>query len=177
MSKRSRPTKRRRFFQIIHPRFRKKSTSECLESTISSKRLPVSTFKDAVHLSPNDDYYLVTDSEGNIGNMHFLHPIPESQVTKPELLQENKNDIVGNKTLHCGKLMDMFKKFYKEHGQNEPRCELLCNWNTNNCQKWGLSWRLRLKCDNCNFCGEKTKVYTEAWNYLHVAVLNLDVKY
>ena len=109
--------------------------------------------------------------------MHFLHPIPESQVTKPELLQENKNDIVGNKTLHCGKLMDMFKKFYKEHGQNEPRCELLCNWNTNNCQKWGLSWRLRLKCNNCNFCGEKTKVYTESWNYLHVAVLNLDVKY
>jgi hypothetical protein len=48
-------------------------------------------------------------------------------------------------TLHCGKLMDMFKKFYKEHGQNEPRCELLCNWNTNNCQKWGLSWHLRLK--------------------------------
>jgi hypothetical protein len=45
------------------------------------------------------------------------------------------------------------------------------------CQKWGLSWRLRLKCDNYNFCGEKTKVYTEAWNYLHVAVLNLDVKY
>ena len=83
----------------------KKSASECLESTISSKRLPVSTFKDAVHLSPNDDYYLVTDSEGNIGNRHLLHPIPEPQVTKPELLQENKNDIVGSKTLHCGKLM------------------------------------------------------------------------
>jgi hypothetical protein len=33
-------------------------------------------------------------------NMHFLHPIPEPQVTKPELLQENKNDIVGNKTQH-----------------------------------------------------------------------------
>jgi hypothetical protein len=42
--------------------------------------------------------------------MHFLHPIPEPQVTKPELLQENKNDIVGNKTLHCGKLMDMEKQ-------------------------------------------------------------------
>jgi hypothetical protein len=47
-------------------------------------------------------------------------------------------------------------KFYKEHGQNE----LLCNWITNNCEKWGLSWCLGLKCDNCNFCGEKTKVYT-----------------
>ena len=162
MSKRSRPTKRRRFFQIIHPRFRKKSTSECLESTISSKRLPVSTFKDAVHLSPNDDYYLVTDSEGNIGNMRFFRPIPEPQVTEPELLQENKNDIVGNKILHCGKSMDMFNKFYKEHGRNEPRCELSCNWNTNNCLKWGLSWRLGLKYDNCNFCGEKTKVYTES---------------
>jgi len=109
--------------------------------------------------------------------MCFLRPIPEPQVTEPELLQENKNDIVGNKILHCGKLMDMFNKFYKEHGQNEPRCELLCNWNTNNCQKWGFSWRLGLKCDNCNFYGEKTKVYTEAWNYLHVAVLNLYVKY
>ena len=85
MSKRGRPTKRRRFFQTVHPRFRKKSTSECLESTISSKRLPVSTFKDAVHLSPNDDYYLVTDSEGNIGNMRFFRPIPEPQVTEPEL--------------------------------------------------------------------------------------------
>ena len=120
MSKRGRPTKRRRFFQMVHPRFRKKSTSECLESTISSKRLPVSTFKDAVHLSPNDDYYLVTDSEGNIGNMRFFRPIPEPQVTELELLQENKNDIVGNKILHCGKLMDMFNKFYEEHGQNEP---------------------------------------------------------
>jgi hypothetical protein len=47
-------------------------------------------FKDAVHLSPNDDYYLVTDSEGNIGNMPFFRPIPEPQVTEPKLLQENK---------------------------------------------------------------------------------------
>jgi hypothetical protein len=47
-------------------------------------------------------------------------------VTEPELLQENKNDIVGNNILHCGKLMDIFNTFYKEHGQNEPRCELSC---------------------------------------------------
>ena len=52
--------------------------------------------------------------------MHFLYPIPEPQVTKPELLQENKNDIVGNKTLHCGKLMDMFKKFYKDMVKMNP---------------------------------------------------------
>jgi hypothetical protein len=55
-----------------------------------------------------------TDSEGNIGNMRFFRPIPEPQVTEPELLQEKKNDIVGNKILHCGKLMDMFNKFYKK---------------------------------------------------------------
>jgi hypothetical protein len=60
---------------------------------LASKRYLVSTFKDAVHLSPNDDYYLVTDSEGNVGNMRFFRPIPEPQVTEPELLQENKNDI------------------------------------------------------------------------------------
>ena len=89
----------------------KKSVSECLESNISSKRLPVSIFKEAVHLSPNDDYYLVIDSEGNIGNMRFMCPIPEPQVTEPELLRENMNDIVGNTILHCGKLTDMFNKF------------------------------------------------------------------
>ena len=77
--------------------------------------------------------------------MHFLHPIPEPQVTKPELLQENKNDIVGNKTLHCGKLMDMFKKFYKEHGQNESRCELLCNWNTKQLSKVGIVMASQIK--------------------------------
>ena len=173
MSQRGRPTIRRRFFQTVHPRFRKKISFRVPGVNNIIEKITCIYIQRCCSPVSN----LVTDYEGNIGNMHFLHPIPEPQVTKPELLQENKNDIVGNKTLHCGKLMDMFKKFYKEHGQNEPRCELLCNWNTNNCQKWGLSWRLRLKCDNCNFCGEKTKVYTEAWNYLHVAVLNLDVKY
>jgi hypothetical protein len=38
---------------------------------------------------------------GSTSLRHFLHPIPEPQVTKPELLQENKNNIVGNKTLLC----------------------------------------------------------------------------
>jgi hypothetical protein len=108
--------------QIIQPRFRKKSTTECLESTISSKRLPVSTFKDAVHLSPNDDYYLVTDSEGNIGNMRFFRPLPEPQVTEPELLQENKNDIVGNKILHCGKLTLVFSPQKLQLAGFNPRC-------------------------------------------------------
>ena len=40
--------------------------------------------------------------------MRFLRPIPEPQVTEPELLQENKNAIVGNKILHCGKLIRSF---------------------------------------------------------------------
>jgi hypothetical protein len=44
--------------------------------TISGYTVIDVPFKDAVHLSPNDDYYLVTDSEGNIGNMRFLRPIP-----------------------------------------------------------------------------------------------------
>ena len=35
--------------------------------------------------------------------MHFLHPIPEPQVTKLELLQENKNDI-GGKNLTLWKI-------------------------------------------------------------------------
>ena len=85
------------FPQTEHPRFRKKSTSEFLESTISSKRLPVSTFKDVIHQSPND-YYLVTDSEGNIGNMRFLPPIPEPQVTKRNSCKKIRMTLQGTKS-------------------------------------------------------------------------------
>jgi hypothetical protein len=40
-------------------------------------------------------------------SMRFLRPIPEPQVTEPELLRENMNDIVGNTILHCGKLTEL----------------------------------------------------------------------
>ena len=50
-------------------------------------------FKDAVHLSQNDEFYLVTDTEGN---------------TDLELLQ--KIDTEGNKLMQC------LTNFLKEHG-------------------------------------------------------------
>ena len=123
MSKRGRPTKRRRFFQIFKWYIQGSEKSQLLVSAWSQQYHQ----KGYLYLHSKMLFTCLLmmtttwlDSEGNIGNMHFLHPIPEPQVTEPELLQENKNDIVGNKILHCGKLMDMFNKFYKEHGQNEP---------------------------------------------------------
>ena len=43
-------------------------------------------FKDVVHLSQNDEFYLVIDTEGNIGIICFWNPI---EVTDPQLLQRN----------------------------------------------------------------------------------------
>ena len=42
-------------------------------------------FKDVVRLTQNDEFYLVTDTEGNIGIICFWNPI---EVTDPELLQK-----------------------------------------------------------------------------------------
>jgi hypothetical protein len=42
-------------------------------------------FKDVVHLSQNDEFYLVIDTEGNIGIICFWNP---TEVTDPELPQK-----------------------------------------------------------------------------------------
>jgi hypothetical protein len=57
-------------------------------------------FKDAVRLTQNNEFYLVTDTEGNIGIICFWNPI---EVTDPELLQKKKKkkDTEGNKFIHC----------------------------------------------------------------------------
>jgi hypothetical protein len=50
-----------------------------------------------VSLTQNDEFYLIIDTEGNIGIICFWNPI---EVTDPELLQKNI-DIEGNKFIHC----------------------------------------------------------------------------
>jgi hypothetical protein len=54
-------------------------------------------FKDVVRLTQNDEFYLVTDTKGNIGIICFWNLI---EVTDPELLQK-KIDTEGNKFIHC----------------------------------------------------------------------------
>ena len=44
-------------------------------------------FKDVVSPTQNDEFYLVTDTEGNIGIICFWNPI---EVTDPELLLKKK---------------------------------------------------------------------------------------
>ena len=54
-------------------------------------------FKDVVRLTQNDEFYLVTDTEGNIGIICFWNPV---EMTDPELLQKNKIDTEGNIVLN-----------------------------------------------------------------------------
>ena len=80
----------------------------------------------------------------------------------PEDLQIDNDTSEGYKILLCGKLLQMFNNFYQQHFQHSPVCPILCSWNSEKCQKWGRPWRLGLKCTNCGFAGEKTKVYVES---------------
>ena len=158
MSKRGRPKKRERYFQTVKPCFEKKSETTAPKPNSAFKRLPESTFKDAVHLSSDGYSFQVTDSAGNPGTMRFMRPTPN---LPEDLKLENEKD-EGYKILHTGKLLEMFNVFYQEHFQNSPLCSMLCSLNNDMCQKWGLSWRLGLKCINCGFIGSKTKVYVES---------------
>jgi hypothetical protein len=67
-------------------------------------------FKDA-RPTQNDEFYLVTDTEGNIGIICFWNLI---EVTDPELLQKKKLILkVTNSYI-------AFKNFLKKHGQTKP---------------------------------------------------------
>jgi hypothetical protein len=63
-------------------------------------------FKDAVRLTQNNEFYLVTDTEGNIGIICFWNPI---EVTDPELLQKKKKKILKVTNSYIA-----FNKLFKE---------------------------------------------------------------
>jgi hypothetical protein len=62
-------------------------------------------FKDVVRPTQNDEFYLVTDTEGNIGIICFWNPV---EVTDPELLQKKK------KILKVTNSYIAFNKLFKE---------------------------------------------------------------
>jgi hypothetical protein len=53
-------------------------------------------FKDAVRPTHNDEFYLLTDTEGNIGIICFWNPIEETAQNSCK-----KNDTEGNIFIHC----------------------------------------------------------------------------
>jgi hypothetical protein len=54
-------------------------------------------FKDAVRPTHNDEFYLLTDTEGNIGIICFWNPIEE---TAQNSCKKNEK-CEGNKFIHC----------------------------------------------------------------------------
>jgi hypothetical protein len=62
-------------------------------------------FKDVVRPTQNDEFYLVTDTEGNIGIICFWNPV---EVTDPELLLKKK------KILKVTNSYIVFNKLFKE---------------------------------------------------------------
>ena len=62
-------------------------------------------FKDAVRPTQNDEFYLLTDTEGNISIICFWNPV---EVTDPELLQKKM------KSLKVTNSYIAFNKLFKE---------------------------------------------------------------
>ena len=125
-----------------------------------AKRLPYSVFHDAVRETPDSNSYTVRDADGNLGNMRFLRPYPESE--ERDVAPPSADDaVVGNKILHTGHLLHMFNECRNIHKAVSADCEGNFEWNPRTCQKWGFGWRLGLKCDSCQFQSKKYKLYDE----------------
>ena len=120
MPNRGRPQKRRRYFQTVNPCFAKRSKPQDLKQQAKYKRLPESTFKNAVRFYSDGYSYQGSDSVGNPGNMHFMRPTPNV----PEDLQIENDTSEGYKILHCGKLQQMFNNFYQQYFQFSPVCPI-----------------------------------------------------
>ena len=65
------------------------------ESSISSKITCM--FKDAVRPTQNDEFYLLTDTEGNISIICFWNPIEETAQNSYKKNEKSE----GNKFIHC----------------------------------------------------------------------------
>ncbi len=66
-----------------------------------------------------------------------------------------------NASYHTGKLIDFITQIVNDHTKESPGCEAELTWCEENSEKRGLAWAESVKCKNCGYASEKTKLYDE----------------
>ena len=125
-------------------------------------RLPMNKFSDMV--SSKDDILCIEDVHGTPQEGTLLRPrASEAEIIDEYLNTEDKTQ--GEKDsyriLHLGKTANLWNETFRDHITSNPGCTGDLEWDLDNEVKWGLCWRMRLKCQSCSFYGKVHKLYVE----------------
>lgn len=164
MMSRHKKTKKSAFRQK-HPYYAKFSSTAMPEEETPAewKRLAQDDFARVAKPSPEGDTYTLCDAEGRVGSAKLLRPQGATLGTRAvERYMEPQGDADYKemRSVHLEKLFDMWNTAIREHAAYEGRCILPQFAPLKKIPK-GLCCKLSLKCKNCEFTGQLTKLYTE----------------
>ena len=123
------------------------------------QRIPKNIFADVVHQT-EDGRITTHDVHGQPTDTHFLRPGPREQ-TVLEKLQEavhSDPDLQSYRVFHMQKIQELYKEAMTDHFPPLP-CGGHLIWDMNGEQKWGFSWRERLKCSKCDYKSRTHHLY------------------
>ena len=118
----------------------------------------------------NDEYYLVTqtsrdgtsrampDCEGKSGSVRLLRPtMPSTSDLKKEQIAR---DTEGMRLVDNTKMVEAWNTAYELHRRDAPQCDVP-QMELANEKKWGVCWKVTLKCVKCCFQTPEFKLYKE----------------
>ena len=81
---------------------------------------------------------------------------------KDNLISEEDNSGI-NVIVQRDLMVDMFNEVYRDHANRKPFCKRgKLVWDDKNCRRWGLAWKVVIKCTNCkNYRSREFKLYDE----------------
>ncbi len=75
--------------------------------------------------------------------------------------KDRSEDHDHNASYHTGKLIEFITKIVNDHSRGSPECVADLTWCEENSEKRGLAWAESVRCKNCGYASEKTKLYDE----------------
>ena len=73
--------------------------------------------------------------------------------------KDRSEDHDHNASYHTGKLIEFITKIVNDHSKGSPACVADLTWCEENSEKRGLTWTKGVRCKNCGYASEKTKLY------------------
>ena len=143
------------------------STEDSSEDSNDSPFLPEPTR--TVRMKEKE-YYLVTntsrdgtsrtlpDCEGASGSTRLLRP---AKASSSDLMKDREHqDTDGVRLVDNKKMMEAWNTAYRIHTQEASECSMPCMEIVNE-KKWGVCWKITLKCINCELQTPEFKLYKE----------------
>ena len=142
--------------------FGKKMDFEKNSSIQKCSRLTENVYNSRVHKNLNGTL-TIHDVDGSIVNQKILRPKPGCPDIVDTYLQTEapRPNAEINKVYTPIYLEALFNSVWRNHKTFNPECNGDLKFDDENHKQWGLAWRERFKCSDCDFVSQYYKTYKE----------------